>query len=376
MISKVFINYYLIWIFLILVLGFSLFSFLKNINELNSKTSFLGKDYKKIEISNLNNINNKNLILIYVESLDQNFRNFDNQNLLPSFSKLQTQYLNVNKFEQLKSIDWTIAGIFSSQCGIPLIDYSVLNKNINCLPDILKKNSYKNFFVIGHESKFQNLNTFLSNHNYDKIIDKKFIETNYNYVNQNTGWGNGFNDNVLFEVVHDTIKQNNKNNFFISILTSNTHGPLGEMQKDCRYKYNIQSLEESILCFDKKLSNFLNILIENYLDNTVIVVISDHLMLNGMRYYKKYFSENTRYLTNSFISKSLKMDKFIKNRETMNHYDLLPTILNLTNVYEGSDVALGISLLNENYSEEEAKKRNSFLDKTNYSLKEYNEILQ
>ena len=187
MISKVFINYYLIWIFLILVLGFSLFSFLKNINELNSKTSFLGKDYKKIEISNLNNINNKNLILIYVESLDQNFRNFDNQNLLPSFSKLQTQYLNVNKFEQLKSIDWTIAGIFSSQCGIPLIDYSVLNKNINCLPDILKKNSYKNFFVIGHESKFQNLNTFLSNHNYDKIIDKKFIETNYNYVNQNTG---------------------------------------------------------------------------------------------------------------------------------------------------------------------------------------------
>ena len=148
------------------------------------------------------------------------------------------------------------------------------------------------------------------------------------------------------------------------------------MQKDCHYKYNIQSLEESILCFDKKLSNFLNILIENYLDNTVVVVISHHLMLNGMRYYKNYFSENKRYLTNSFISKNLKMDNFIKNRETMNHYDLLPTILNLTNVYEGSDVALGISLLKESFSEEEAKKRNFFLDKTNYSLKEYNEILQ
>ena len=72
-------------------------------------------------------------------------------------------------------------GIFSSQCGLPL-DYSLLKEFI-CISDILK-NNYENFFL-GHESEFQYLNNFLNSHNYDFIIDKKYIEKNFSEFQKN-----------------------------------------------------------------------------------------------------------------------------------------------------------------------------------------------
>ena len=67
----------------------------------------------------------------------------------------------------------------------------------------------------------------------------------------------------------------------------------------------INNLEETLKCFDSKLKNFIDYLIPIYGEDTLIVVISDHLMMSGMRFYKDYFDNSERYMTNIFITDEL-----------------------------------------------------------------------
>ena len=143
-----------------LIVIFSFVSLIKNLDLNTDKKTSLKDYYFKLQTSEINRFKNKNLIIVYVESLDQNFNNFNKQNLLPEFSKFKKEFISLKKFTQLNQIDWTMGGIFSSQCGLPLKDYSLLKENFICISDILKKNNYENFFLLGHESEFQYLNNF------------------------------------------------------------------------------------------------------------------------------------------------------------------------------------------------------------------------
>jgi phosphoglycerol transferase len=354
-------RYKFIWLLLIFTVILSSVHFLQGQNFINSKKISLKDHYIQFQKHNLNKFENKNLIMVYVESLDQNFNNFKNKNLLPEFSQFKNENISLKKFTQLNHIDWTMAGIFSSQCGLPLKNYTILKENFVCISDILKQNNYENYFLLGHESEFQNLNNFLMHHKYDFIIDKKYIEKNFNQDFKKSGWAGGFNDEALFTITNFINKNRNKNkNYFLSILTSDTHGPLGEFQNDCKYKYPIRSLEESVICFDKRLSLFLKKLTTNQIEDTVIIVLSDHLLLNGMRHYQDYIQNNNRFLTNLFLIDKIYKDKFQTKRQTFNHYDVFPSTLNLINVYDKKRLGLGISIFDKDFSEEEAIKRNLF----------------
>ena len=112
----------------------------------------------------------------------------------------------------------------------------------------------KIFFFRSCESEFQYLNNFLNSHNYDFIIDKKYIEKILVKISKNW-WANGFNDEALFKITNLIQKRDQNKNYFIN-FNKWYHGPLGEFQYDCKYRYPIRSLEEFIVCFDKKLSFF------------------------------------------------------------------------------------------------------------------------
>ena len=345
-----------VWILLILILFFSAWNSLTKIN-LSNKID-LRDNFKKINFEDINKNNNKNLILIYTESLDASLKDLNKKNNLPNINVLKEEFLSVEKFVQVKGTGWTIAGIFSTQCGIPLLNQAYLiKKNFFCLPDILKKLDYTNYFLIGHDSKFQNYDHYLLDR-YDFIIDQSKIEKNYNYdLEKNYGWGWGYNDNVLFDISKKILKDS-KDKFFLTILTSDTHGPMGVKQNDCEYKYITQTLEESIKCFDLKLKNFIDYLIPIYGEDTLIVVVSDHLMMSGMRFYKDYFDkDNERYMTNIFISNELVKKKFYRN--IINHFDIFPTTLNLMNVYNNSRLRLGVSILEDTYNDNQAKINNA-----------------
>ena len=359
-ISELFIKKKIIWVIILLFFLYGLISLIKNYNFENQ--IFQSNNYYKLNLNEIKNVKKQNLIIIYAESLDSSFENLNGVNYLKNLTDFKEKYLSLDKFIQLKGTGWTAAGIFSSQCGIPLLNgIKDLESDLTCLPDVLSSIGYKNYFLLGHDINFQSLHLY-ANNRYDHVIDYKEIDKNYNLDSSyKTGWALSYNDKALFHL-SKKILNNTNSNFFLTILTSDTHGPLGTHQQDCYYKYKIRSLEETLECFDSRIVNFLDFIINKHGDDTLIVLMSDHLMMSGVRFYKDYFDKKNRTMTNIFISNQFNEKKLI-TRDLLNHYDIYPTILNFLDIYNKTRLRYGVSIFDKNFTNDDAYKNNNKLNK-------------
>ena len=103
----------------------------------------------------------KNLILIYVESLERTLSREDifNENLIKEIDSIEGN--DVKHFIQNSGASWTAAGMTASQCSTPLkplfiklSESTQFLPNAKCLGDILKENGYEQYFVVGGNEKF------------------------------------------------------------------------------------------------------------------------------------------------------------------------------------------------------------------------------
>jgi phosphoglycerol transferase len=82
-----------------------------------------------------------------------------------------------------------------------------------------------------------------------------------------------------------------------------------------------------------------------YLKDTNIVIMGDHLAMWNPVYEDKLEPTKERYVYNRFISS----EPHAKNRETILHFDMLPTILEFIGFQiEGGKLGLGYSALSDN----------------------------
>ena len=345
LINKNYINFF--FIFFILNLGYSL-SFHKFIIN-QYKSDYIKKAYVDESYNNIQALEKKNLIVIYVESLEQNYKSLSKNEIISFDNQIYSN--SVDNFYMEKGTEWTVAAIVASQCGIPILPIGLLKENDHlklgkflhkkkCLSDFLYKNNYENHFLLGHESKFGGLDIFLKSHKY-KIHDKSNMFNDLKKLS--TSWENGYHDNEVLEyskrIILELINDNKK--FNMSILTVETHYP-GYTNAKCK-KRSSNNYQNAMNCTLDSLNSFL-IFIEKFkiLETTNIVIMGDHLISAPDKFIRKNFG-NKRSIFNKFYSKN----EFIINRDVMNHFDLYPSLIEFAGFeIKNSKMALGYSILN------------------------------
>lgn len=301
--------------------------------------------------------NPRNLLLIYVESLESTYadKNIFEENLLNSISPETLNGISFEKQRQIPGTGWTMAGIVATQCGVPLRPSfgggwdrknaateitSLFLPGIQCLGDILKKQGYKNVFMGGASLGFAGKGNFLKTHGYDETYGRdEFNQTDLAKLAQNH-WGI-FDDVLLGEAKKKLdVLENGSQPYNLTLLTLDTHGPAGSFSKTCHDQGAI-AFNDIIRCTSNMLAELVSYMdTKGYLENTTVVIMGDHLVMENTL-SKKLKRAQQHYIFNTYLAKNFTLTK---NRDEITHVDHLPTILDSMNLkVDGGKLGLGVS---------------------------------
>lgn len=239
----------------------------------------------------------RNIVWIYGESLERTY--LDEAvfpGLMPNLNRLAAKSLDVRGLASAEGGGWTIAGLVSSMCGVPLTTSqgdensmdrmgSFLPKAV-CLGDYLKQQGYTNHYLGGANGQFAGKGQFLASHGFDEVHDlawfkqqKKIGRIHY------SAWG--VHDDVLLDTAYQRFEQLSRQDapFMLTTLTMDTHHPAGHLPVACkgeRYQsqYGNIGMLNALKCTDRLISQLVErIQASPYGKDTLIVIASDHLAM-------------------------------------------------------------------------------------------------
>ncbi|HEY0064140.1 MAG TPA: sulfatase-like hydrolase/transferase [Telluria sp.] len=293
----------------------------------------------------------KNLVLIYVESLEAGYRSESalGTNLLAPLDALGG--VRFPAFRQAPGTGWTIAGLVATQCALPLKRVTLFDENTqgeavasflpnaSCLADILAQSGYRNVFMGGASPTFAGKGKFLRSHGYHEIYGKEDWLAAGAGKNEMNGWG--LYDGGLFARARRKLDalQASGAHFNLTLLTVNTHEPNGHLSGDCARR-GYHGFSGVIGCSAADLAAFVQYIKHSgYFVNTNVVILGDHLARkNPLTDKLDTLPERTIY--NLFLS----ADAAQATSAEIVHFDLLPSILTLSGFdIEGGRLGLGYS---------------------------------
>jgi phosphoglycerol transferase len=335
---------------------YSAFSYIKD-QIASSGEDFYATHYVAPDSVKLKENNPKNLILIYVESLESTYQdaNLFDTNLIESVQTAQLGGISFNKQRQLPGTGWTMAGITATQCGVSLKpkigggdklknrileDMDTFLPNIKCLGDILKEHHYKNVFIGGASLKFAGKGQFFHTHGYDETYGREeFMEMNHHKIPVNN-WGI-YDDDLLDFAKHkiDELASQSRP-YNLTLLTLDTHQPEGHLSQTCS-KRGVKEFKGIVRCTTEMIADLTNYVNEKgYSKNTTIVIMGDHLVMMNPQ-FRNIIKSPHRYIFNNYISPDASLKK---NRDEFVHFDHLPTILDSIGLkVAGGRLGLGLS---------------------------------
>jgi len=286
----------------------------------------------------------KNLVLIYVESLEADYRRADliGSNLLAPLDAIDG--VRFGQFRQTPGTGWTIAALVATQCALPLKRVTLYDENTQgeairtflpnatCLGDILAGKGYRNIFMGGASATFAGKGKFLSSHGYQEVYGKEDWLRAGAGEDQLNGWG--LYDGRLIDRAKLKVSelQASGQPFNLTLLTVNTHEPRGHLSRRCAAR-GFKGFEGVVGCVSGHLAEFVAFMEQNgYMDNTNVIILGDHLARKNPL-SKRLASVPERTIFNLMLSRQPQA----KAREEIIHFDLLPTIL----AFSGFDVAGG-----------------------------------
>ncbi len=290
----------------------------------------------------------RNLVLIYAESLEFGWESAPNaaDGLIKELSQLPA--VRFPAFTQLADTGWTIAGIVSTQCGLPLKPVGLFKANdtiaqflpsARCLGDVLKAHGYRNVFLGGAAAEFAGKGAFFSGHGYDEVWGSvEWLKLNPQF--QMNGWG--LHDDELFaqaKARYTALRQTGEP-FNLTLLTVGMHPPGGELAPSCPVRFH--DYRDSVRCTSLLVSSFVHWVQQNDpLHTTDIVIMGDHLGMKG-DLVPNIADHPQRYVFNAFLS-----DQPLQpNRGVVNHFDMYPTMLQMLGFrVEGGRSGLGCGAL-------------------------------
>lgn len=294
----------------------------------------------------------KNLVLIYVESMEQTYaeQGIFGTNLIEGLKVDGVKSESIERFVQTPGTGWTMAGIVSSQCGVPLRPITMKDGNLSneevktfmsnatCLGDVLKRAGYTSIFMGGAGLDFAGKGKFLLSHGYDEVYGKtdwrEHGETQFNE------WGL-YDDRLLANAKKKIDQLEAKGELYnLTLLTVDMHPPAGFVSDICK-RHGAGDYQSIVVCTADMVGQLIRYMHQRgYTKNTDIVVIGDHLSMSApLEDRLKRAKERTifnRFYTQTGLN---------KNRNTLYHYDLFPTILYILGFrFPENRLALGASV--------------------------------
>lgn len=302
---------------------------------------------------NITPVQPRNLVLIYVESLENTYRQpaLFQRNLLAGLDQLGG--LSFAAFRQAPGTGWTIAGMTASQCAIPLKSVSLYDGNAQgqniktflpsavCLGDILHRYGYRNVYMGGDGKDFSGKGMFFQDHHYDEVYGRDELRSGEAHEELNE-WG--LFDDALLARARGKLDQLHQAGqpFNLTLSTIDTHGPWGHLSQLCKHR-GARVFEDVVQCSANQVAEFVQFMRKRgYLKDTNVVIMGDHLAMWNPVYEDKLEPTAMRYVYNRLIS----IQPHAKNRDAIVHFDMLPTILEFIGFeVEGGKLGLGYSAL-------------------------------
>ena len=243
-----------------------------------------------------------NLVYIYAESLEGTyFYGAQFKNLVPKLQALKSRSIDFTNINEVTGSTFTIAGMVSSQCGVPLFvpyngkTYIPYNGNSShgtdsfypkatCMGDVLAEKGFHTVFVQGSSLAFSGIDNFYSSHKFSEIYGSENIPRDNS---KDSPWGMYDDDMLDFAFSKYQDLENKKQKFALFVSTIDTHHPDGLPSKSCtddgvKYQDGKVGILNAVRCSDLLLSRFINKIIQSDgAKNTIIVVTSDHLAMNN-----------------------------------------------------------------------------------------------
>ncbi|WP_030013640.1 sulfatase-like hydrolase/transferase [Curtobacterium sp. S6] len=310
-----------------------------------------------------------NIVTIYLESGEQTLADDQlfEKNAFESLQQATPEsegWQSVDSLQQYNGGGWTMAGLTSTQCGVPLKgSSSVLSSagssdsdgqganylgGLNCVGDVLGKHGYKNAFLGGANGSFAGKDKFLGGHGY---TEEKDLSTWRNMgepeKNFRSDWG--LSDQRLMEHAKEEIDQLHAESektgqpFNLSMLTLDTHEPV-HVYDYCNVdtKSDVTSV---YACSMQQVAGYVDYMKEKgYLDDTAVVIMGDHLkhMSAGDAFHEELDNNPNRSIFNRVWVPGDKNSAPLRPR--VDQLNMFPTLLEAAGLeLENHEAGLGVS---------------------------------
>lgn len=346
--------------------------------------------YVTPDISELNAEKTKNLIYIYLESMENTYMDEENggflqDNLIPHLTDYAKEGISFSSNNDLGGFDyctgtsWTFSALMSSTSGIhwgykvatDAFGYMDLASNLITLGDILEEKGYNQEFLCGSDAHFAGRDNYFRKHGNYKIMDYyAAIDAGYIPSDYYEFWG--LEDRKLFDIAKKELEElaASEKPFNFTLLTVDTHYDEGYRCELCEDEYDA-TLLNAIKCSDNRVHEFIEWVKEQpFYEDTVIVISGDHLFMTELPI--ENYQSFDRKVYNCILNSETEVKGEIKNR-TFTSLDMFPTTLSaLGFTIPGDRLGLGTDMfsgkatlaeeLGIDYLNEELAKNSHFYD--------------
>lgn len=312
-------------------------------------------------------------LVVFVESLDEDYTHprTPGAALLPRLTRLQDDFQTLGELRNLSGASWTVGGMFSALCGVPLQPVGLMSHNSleysrrffeggRCLTDLLAAQGWDISFYGGASLKFAGKGRFLEDHGVARRFGAEQWQQRGIPVPA-AGWGLPDSD-LVEQAWADMQRPRRADEPRMSLLlTVDTHGPSGARDHGCRADETLADEDDddepaevmrgALRCTDRVVAR----LVERFVAQRdgrpkVVWIMGDHLnpepLLNGDlvpdTHGRAVFHALARY---DVQGRALPADD---QRREFTHVDILPTLaeaMGLRWAPQPHRLGLGVSLL-------------------------------
>ncbi|WP_298587194.1 LTA synthase family protein [uncultured Kocuria sp.] len=313
----------------------------------------------------------RNLVLIYLESGEATLADdqlFEKDAFAPlkDVTEASDGWQSVADFQQYRGGGWTMAGLISTQCGVPLkgvgtaAGSGALNElggdvdtylgGSTCLGDVLDEHGYRSVFLGGANASFAAKDTFLNSHGYSEVKDlSDWRAAGEPEKNFRGDWG--LSDGRLMAHAKDEIDElhaeaeDTGRPFNLSVLTLDTHEPV-HIYDYCTVDTR-NEVTSAFSCSMTQVAGFVEHMEEKgYLEDTAVVIMGDHLkhMSAGDAFHEQLDFHTNRTIFNRVWIPGT--DENSTLRPGVDQLNMYPTILEAAGLtLQDRAAGLGVSAL-------------------------------
>lgn len=294
------------------------------------------------QVSRLAQDNPLNLVVIYLESVEDTLADeaIFETNMLAGLQAETSDWDRVDSLTQYPGGGFTMSGIVSTQCGFPLRNGDVAagdGDGMNsfgaevaeylpggvCLGDLLAERGYKSVFMGGAAGFFSGKQRYFESHGYQEVFGlEQWVDLGETEFRPD--WG--LSDRRLFELAKQKVTElhDSGSPFNLTLLTLDTH-PLLYIHDTCPITTEDPSVSV-FRCSTDHVADFVSYMRDSgYLDDTVVVIVGDHLKLVGES--NSFYDELREVSTTRTIFNRIWTPKSKSTVANVDQFGLFPTIL-------------------------------------------------